>query len=193
MTPIEKPDALEAETSAPSVPGRLFSVLTTALNALGSLGIVLLMFLINADIAGRVLFNTPIRGVPEIVSLSIVSIVFLQAGYMLRSGRMISSDSLIDRLRSTRPTIACYVESLFNGAGALLFGALFFASMPPFLEAWNEDLFIGAIGDFTVPVWPMKLVVLIGSAMLTLQYLIFVASNLRSTSARVEAIGGAHE
>ncbi len=36
------------------------------------------MFLICADIAGRTLFSSPIRGVLEMVSLSIVGCVFPQ-------------------------------------------------------------------------------------------------------------------
>jgi TRAP-type C4-dicarboxylate transport system permease small subunit len=142
-----------------------------ALNALGALGIVGLMLLINADVAGRALFNKPIRGVPEVVSLSIVAIVFFQAAYMLRSGRMIASDSLIGRLRSTRPSVAAAMDFVFSLLGATMFALLLWASTPGFVEAWRDDLFVGAEGDFTIPTWPTKGVILVGSAMLCLQYL----------------------
>lgn len=164
-------------------PNAAFTMLAVGLNALGALGIVGLMVLINADVLGRALFSAPIRGVPEVVSLSIVSIVFLQAGYMLRSGRMISSDSLITRLRRTTPGLARWMDAAFNTAGALLFGLIFRASLPSFTEAWSNDLFVGAEGDFTVPIWPMKLIVLIGSAMLCLQYAANVLAVLRPHSA----------
>ena len=57
---------------------QLIDGITLALNVIGTAGIFLLMLLINADVLGRSLFDRPISGVPEIVSLSIVAIVFLQ-------------------------------------------------------------------------------------------------------------------
>ena len=42
------------------------------------------MVLINSDVIGRNLFNAPILGVPEMTSLSIVGIVFLQLADTLR-------------------------------------------------------------------------------------------------------------
>ena len=42
-----------------------------AMNALGTLWILALMVLMNLDVAGRNLFGAPVRGVTEMVSLSI--------------------------------------------------------------------------------------------------------------------------
>ena len=41
-----------------------------------------LSFLVVADVIGRVVFNSPVKGTPEIVSMSIVIICFLLAGYL---------------------------------------------------------------------------------------------------------------
>lgn len=165
---------LEGERAGPPAdlpPGKVFGAWTSLLNIFGGIGIVFLMLLINADVAGRAVLNQPIRGVPEVVSLSIVAIVFLQAGYMLRSGRMISSDSLIARLRDERPRAGAAMDLLFSLLGALLFGLLLEASIPGFVEAWRDNLFLGAEGDFTLAVWPAKLVLLVGSATVVAQYL----------------------
>ena len=51
--------------------------------------IFLLGFLVCADVIGRAIFNTPVKGTPEIVSMSIVIICFLLAGYSVQSGSMI--------------------------------------------------------------------------------------------------------
>lgn len=80
--------------------------LTQGLNALGSLMILGLMLLINADIIGRTGFNAPVRGVTELVSLSIVGIVFLQLADTLRCGRFTRADMLLDRLKRTQPVFA---------------------------------------------------------------------------------------
>ena len=69
-----------------------------ALNALGTLWIVLLMLLINTDVLGRNLLNAPVRGVTELVSLSIVGIVFLQLADTLHSGRITRADVLLQSL-----------------------------------------------------------------------------------------------
>jgi hypothetical protein len=45
----------------------------------------ILTFIIIADITSRGLFNDPLNGTREIVANSIVMIVFLQAGYAIRS------------------------------------------------------------------------------------------------------------
>ena len=44
-----------------------------------------LSFLVVADVIGRVVFNSPVKGTPEIVSMSIVIICFLLAGYSVQS------------------------------------------------------------------------------------------------------------
>ena len=57
-----------------------------------------LAFIILADIIGRSpLFNAPLAGVREIVANSIVMIVFLQAGYAIRSRSMLRADFLVAR------------------------------------------------------------------------------------------------
>src|SRR6187431_832645 len=55
----------------------------------GAVILFLLGFLVCSDIFGRALFNSPVKGTPEIVSMSIVIISFLLAGYAVQSGSMI--------------------------------------------------------------------------------------------------------
>ncbi|MCW1931752.1 hypothetical protein [Pararhodobacter zhoushanensis] len=62
------------------------SAITAVLNAVGTVWIVALMLLIVSDIAMRNIANAPIAGVPEMVSFSIVGIVFLQLSHALRAG-----------------------------------------------------------------------------------------------------------
>jgi len=76
--------------------------LIRGLNALGTLWIVALMLLINSDVLGRNLLGAPVRGVTELVSLSIVGIVFLQLADTLHSGRFTRAEVLLDRLERSR-------------------------------------------------------------------------------------------
>ena len=59
--------------------------------------ILLLGFLICADVIGRAVFNSPVKGTPEMVSMSIVIICFLLAGYAVHSGGMIYTDAVVAR------------------------------------------------------------------------------------------------
>jgi TRAP-type C4-dicarboxylate transport system permease small subunit len=89
--------------------GIAFSLLdriTMLFNVTGTLLIVALMVLIGADVFGRQAFNAPVSGVPELVSLSIVAIVFLQVPQALRSGRFTRSDSVISLVLKRWPRAA---------------------------------------------------------------------------------------
>lgn len=163
----------------PGDPRRLsFGHILSALNAVGTLWTFALLILINADVLGRYLLNRPIRGVPELVALSIVGIVFLQLPHTLRVGRMTRSDVFIAKQLARRPRFGHALEFVYHLTGAGLFTLLVDATLPLFRIAWTEDLYVGAAGDFTAPEWPVKLIVVIGCAAACLQYLALAAADL---------------
>ena len=142
-------------------------VTKTLLVAAAVLGF-LLSFIVVADVIGRVGFNSPLKGTPEIVSISIVMICFLQAGYAIRSGGMISADFLLVRM----PPRA---QSYMMTAGALL-GAAFFAlvcygAIDPALYAWSSNEFEGE-GALRVPSWPARFIVVMGTALAAFAYVL---------------------
>ncbi|WP_419909195.1 TRAP transporter small permease subunit [Hoeflea sp.] len=145
--------------------------LTMGLNVLGTLLIVALMILINADIIGRELFLSPISGVPEMVSMSIVAIVFLQVGQAFRMGRFTRTDALMNALERSVPRIRALLEFIYCLAGLFVIAMLFNASYPLFTKAWDRNTFVGTVGDFIAPIWPVKLIILIGCAALLMQLL----------------------
>jgi TRAP-type mannitol/chloroaromatic compound transport system permease small subunit len=143
--------------------------ITMALNVLGTLLIVALMVLICADVVGRGVFLTPISGVPEMVSLSIVAIVFLQAPEAFRMGRFTRSEAILNFLQRKSLRLRALLEVLFAIAGFGVIFVLLYASGPFFIKAWNRNTFVGTVGDFIAPVWPVKLIILIGCAALLAQ------------------------
>ncbi|WP_341895392.1 TRAP transporter small permease subunit [Ferrovibrio terrae] len=157
----------------------MFSRLLGAMNALGTVWIFLLMVLINADILGRELFSAPVRGTTELLSLSIVGIVFLQLGHTLMVGRMTRSDMVIENLLTLRPRIGRGLQGLFNLLGVLFLAVIFWGSLAPFEEAIEIGEYVGAAGDFTAPTWPIRLLILIGSAATGLQYLVMAWQDFR--------------
>ena len=149
-----------------------FDTITSIMNSIGTAWVFILLIIINLDIFSRFLFNSPIRGVPEIVSLSIVGLVFMQIAHTLKVGRLTRSETLLNFLMKRFPRSAKALEGLFHLVGAGLFVILFRGSYPMFIKAWTIDEYVGAEGDFMAPVWPVKLIILLGSAAAIIQFLI---------------------
>lgn len=149
---------------------RLLDSLTQALNVIGSLLILGLTVMVGLDVAGRNLAGAPISGVPELVTLSIVAIVFLQAPQALRAGRFTQSEAVLNGLRRRAPALGRALETLFDLVAMAILGVIVHATWPLFARAWTRGDFIGAIGDFTAPTWPVKATILIGGTMLVLQF-----------------------
>ena len=83
------------------------------MNAAGSVWILLLILLVSADALGRSFFLYPIVGTTEMVTLSIVGIVFLQLADTVRGARLTRADSFLGVLRTLRPRAAAALEVLF--------------------------------------------------------------------------------
>jgi TRAP-type mannitol/chloroaromatic compound transport system permease small subunit len=154
---------------------RLLDGIAQALNVAGSLLILALTALVGLDVAGRNLFGAPVSGVPEIVSLSIVAIVFLQIPRAVRAGRMTRSEALPHWLHTRAPRLGRALDTLFDLIAAAVVLIIVHATWPLFLRAWQRGDFVGAVGDFTAPTWPVKAVILIGGTMLALQFLARIA------------------
>ena len=151
--------------------------LIAALNAVGTAWIFVLLLLANADVLGRELFNAPVRGVTEIMALSIVGIVFLQLAHTLWTGRMTRSDSLLDKLAKRHPRGRAFLLFLFHAAGLVVMAFVCWACIGPFLEAWRSGDYIGAIGDFRAPTWPVRGLIVVGSALAAIAYALLAAAD----------------
>ena len=152
---------------------RPFSALLLFLNSIGTIWIFVLMLVIIVDVVGRTAFTRPLPGVPELVSLSIVGIVFLQIAHTLRSGRITRVDSLANWLERRSPRAAHALQGVYSLLGAVLFTVLFLACRPIFVQSWLSGNYAGVEGYVTYPFWPIHLILLIGCACSTIQYLLF--------------------
>lgn len=150
--------------------------LSALASALGTVWIFAIMLLIGGDVLGRQLFNTPIVGVTEIVSQSIVGIVFLQLADAQRRGRMIRSDVILGRILKSSPAAGMALLSAFNLAGAALMATLCWFSWPRLIDAWVNDEYVGSLGNFTMAIWPFVGIVVLASGMSALYYLVFALS-----------------
>jgi len=157
----------------------MFSRFLGLMNACGTVWIFLLMILINSDIIGRELFGSPVRGTTELMSLSIVGIVFLQLGHTLMTGKVTRSDMMIEALLIQQPRAGHALQCLYHIAGAALLGIILVGSFNLLQESLAIQEYVGAIGDFTAPTWPVRMIIVIGSAATGLQFLLLAWRDLR--------------
>lgn len=170
----------------PAAPAGPFARLIGVMNAAGTVWIIGLMVLINADIFGRGALNAPIAGTPELVSFSIVGIVFLQLAHTLRSGAMTRSDVLLNVLQRRAPRLRRGLLAVFHLAGALLMFVIAWKYWPSVAHAWTspERNFMGNPGFFTIPLWPLYVLVFLGIVATAVQFLLTAGDDARAFAGR---------
>ncbi len=144
--------------------------------ALAAVLAFLLCFLVVADVIGRVVFNSPVKGTTEIVSLSIVIICYLQASFAIRSGGMLHVDMFVSK---GGPRTQSAFAALAALAGLVFFGLIFWGSVDGALHAWRSNEFEGE-GALRVPVWPARFVLVAGTFLAALSYLLSLLQHLGS-------------
>lgn len=150
---------------------RVASTLAITTNALGTLVVLALVVVLNVDVIARGLFSSPLRGTYEIVQFSVVMIVFLQLPDVVRVDRLTRSDGLLGVIQLRRPSLAANLRRIINAISAIFMGLVAYVTFPEFLHMWHTQDYFGVPGLFTLPWWPVKLVIASGTA---LSCLIFV-------------------
>lgn len=175
-------DDLQDDPTEPvAAPNALRSSLTGVANvfsAVGALWIAALMLLIVADVVGRSFLNSPITGVAEVAARSVVAIVFLQIAAAVLTGRMTRADFFVRFLRSKAPPLLILLEMLFALTGACVFALILWASWPGTIDAWRTNEFFGVRGVFTIPTLPFRGIIVLGSALAMLAYLLLAAEQI---------------
>lgn len=185
------------ESTAPRAPGeelfaaahrgpwglRLFHWLLAALNLMGAAWVVFIMLLITADVGGRAFFNSPLPGVPEIVKISVVGLVWCMMAHTLKIDAHLRSTILLNRMppawQRTVEVVACLL-------GAIMFSLIVYSGWDHMIEAWRIGEFEGE-DPVRVPTAPVRSLVVIGAALTALQFVVRMAEHLRG---RPFATGG---
>ncbi|HZH52129.1 MAG TPA: TRAP transporter small permease [Microvirga sp.] len=156
--------------------GRGLDWISKALLVLASVLAFLLCFIVVGDVIGRVAFNSPIKGTPELVSSSIVIICYLQAVYAILSNGMMHVDALTAHfpvpVRAALNVISCLL-------GMALFALIFWGSIDGFVHAFESGEYEGE-GALRVPMWPVRFAVLAGSGLAVLAYLLLAARQIHA-------------
>ena len=149
------------------------------MSAIGTIWIFVLLVLVNTDVIGRGIFSAPLPGVPEMLGLSIVGIVYLQLPNTLWAGRFTRAEFLSEAIDRRWPRAGSLLRAFYHLLGLVLILILLYALLPEFQRAWSMGDYVGSIGNFTAPTWPVRLVMVVGSAVTAITYLLLLVIDLR--------------
>ncbi len=144
-----------------------YEKLIFGMNVMGTVWIFLLILLVVADVAGRILFRSPIAGTAELCKTANPGIAFLQVTYVLWLGSHIRTTVLLDRVSSKWRMI---LDILAAATGIFMFAAIFYSNLSMTwvaLKLWEYE----GEGALRVPTAPIRIMILAGSACMIVQFL----------------------
>jgi TRAP-type mannitol/chloroaromatic compound transport system permease small subunit len=163
---------------------RALNISVVALNAIGSLWVLLLVLLICADSLGRSFFNHPIDGVTELVAVTMAVIVFCQLADTVRLGKLTRSDAFLSRLQASTRLSARVLVAGFDVLGMAVMAAILIGTWPLLVESFVRGYYIGEQGVFTLPEWPIKAIIVLGSVACFLCFMVRAIDHWIVTRAR---------
>lgn len=143
-----------------------------AANSIGSLWVLLLVLLVTSDAMGRTFFGAPIKGVVELVEVSIIVIVFGQLADTVRTSRLTRSDGFLNLIKSRKPAAWRWLAVSMEIIGGVVMALILYGMVPILLKKLSNQDFIGDEGIFTIVEWPIKAIIVFGAALTMLRFLV---------------------
>ncbi len=135
--------------------------------------ILFLTFLISADVVMRYFFNHPLENVDEITEHALLYLTFLSAAWVLRKGGHVEIDIIYNQLG---PRFRAFLDLLNPILGAAVCLALtWFSSHATWLAFKRGTVFATT---WSLPRWPILIIIPVGSLLLFIQFLQLVHANL---------------
>ncbi len=149
---------------------RIANGIAISANVVGTLVVLALVGLVNYDVIARGFFNSPFLGAVELVQFSLVLIVFLQLPDVVRVNRLAASDGFQIVIGKRFPGFTRNLRRAIDLLSAVFMGLIAIAIFPEFVKMWVSQDYFGIPGVFTAPWWPVKLVILLSTALCTVLY-----------------------
>ena len=150
--------------------GRLASI-PYLLNSAGAIWVLFMMVMVVADIFGRNVLNHPIIGVAEVLSWSVLSIVYLQLAHTLLMGRFTKADLVTGWLDRQRPLAGASIMALFNLTGSAVFAGISYVTYPHVIDSFVEKEVDGIASGLIITVWPFRVIMFVGAAITAIVFL----------------------
>lgn len=124
-----------------------------------------LMIIVCAEVIARELFSLPMRGVTEITAFSLVGATFLQLANAFHADRITRADFLITGIKKNFGAGYYVLECLISLAGMLAMCLVVRSAWPKLIRSFSENELVGIPGEFSFPVWPLRVLVVAGAVM----------------------------
>lgn len=131
--------------------------------------------MIFIDVFFRGVLNLPVLGVAEIIGNSVVAIAFLQLAYTVRVKGMLRAQ-IIDTIAGPNVARVSVVIGLL--AGALFFFLIAWGSWSPMVRSIASLEYEGEGGSVVVPVYPLRILIVVGSFLGGLNFLLLALREL---------------
>ncbi|WP_162630840.1 MULTISPECIES: TRAP transporter small permease subunit [Meridianimarinicoccus] len=154
---------------------------TTAMNTAGALLVLGMVVIVNIDVFGRWLFNSPLAGTLELTEMGVVAVVYLTIGHAVVGRRLTRSEAalgLLERRGARRTDLT--LRMVFNAAGTVVFAIIAWGQVPRLVDAWNNGYFKGNVGIFTAPTWPLEAIMLTGAIAAALHFAVLCLRRARA-------------
>ena len=138
---------------------RIVGVFARALNIMSAVWLASVALLILYDVTGREFFDAPFHGTNEIVSNSVLSILFLQLPLSILTRSSLRTTILYDHAGDWGKALIEATSYIFAGA---LFLVIAIGSWPNMIEAWAIGEQEGS-GIINIPVYPIRTLVVVVS------------------------------
>jgi TRAP-type C4-dicarboxylate transport system permease small subunit len=129
-------------------------------------GLFAIALLVCADVVSRGLFNKPVPGTAEMVANTLVALVFLQLPFAVLSNGMIRATVIYDAANDTGRLA---IETCTCILGIFICASIAYGGWRPMLEAIEIGAYEGE-GAFRVPVWPVRIVLVVMSGLAAIAY-----------------------
>lgn len=153
---------------------KVLASFASGLNILSALWLGSVAVLILADVTGREFFGSPIYGTNEIVANSVLSILFLQLPLAILNRNSLRTTIVYGLLGARGRSI---INALSYLIALLLFAAIGVGSWPNMIEAWSILEQEGS-GVVTIPVYPIRTLVVVVSGICVLVCLLLIYQSL---------------
>ncbi len=165
-------------------PTPLLTPLTTAMNTAGALVVLGMVAVVNIDVFGRWLANSPLAGTLELTEMGVVAVVYLTIAHAVAGKRLTRSDALLGLVeRRGKLRTGAALRLVFNLTGVVVFALIAWGQAPRVIDAWERGYYKGNVGIFTAPTWPLEAIMLIGALAAGLQFLVLALRRLRDLRA----------
>ena len=106
-------------------------------------------------------------------------IVYLQLAATVRANRLARTEIFLTPLARRSPRAAALLSAAFDLVGALVLGLLAWSTVAILQKDFGSGEFIGVRGIATLPTWPFRALILTGSAVAAVQFVLSTVDALR--------------